>query len=337
MKGNLLISVVFVLSLAQTSLAQNKVKFTVIPQLSQSFGLTEYIMDIADPQEEGIYVLKSQLEFPLDVAMAGVTVGVHSTRDTLYAWSLEGGYFLNIEDPGGIMKDHDWETVWRVIGTDTVTYWGEVEKFSYTESRAEMKSALITVEGYLRVFQKRRFDIDLWGGFRYQKIEQNIIGYKGWQLKRDSSVARVVYVSSTDSAAYYRVTFNTPYVGLRSNIRLNPNTSLSAKTAFALVWASDFDDHLLRNKIATADITGKGFISGVSLRHQMPHNGKIQPFFELVGEFVYLHASGSQTQSWYGDDPASPDYDDTGVVRSGIPHEINNRQASVGLRVGLGF
>ena len=333
MKRNLLITFAFVLSLGQTLMAQSKVKFTVTPQLSQNFGLTEYIMDISILYEEGIYVLKSQLEFPLDVVMAGVAVGIHSTRDTLYAWSLEGGYFSNIDDPGGIMKDHDWGTVWRVIGTDTVIYWGEVEKFSYTESRAEMKSTLITVEGYLRIFQKRQFDIDLWGGFRYQKIEQDIIGYDGWQIDINGVLHTV---SGIERGIYYKVTYKSPHLGLRSNIRLRHHTVISAKAAFALVWASDFDDHLLRNKTATADITGKGFISGVSIRHQMPRTGKIQPFFELASEFAYHHASGIQTQRWYGDDPASQD-DDTGTISLGIPHEINSRQVSVGLRLGLDF
>jgi len=325
MKRNLLITFAFVLSLGQTLMAQSKVKFTVTPQLSQNFGLTEYIMDISLPYNEGIYVLKSQLEFPLDVVMAGVTVGLHSTRDTLYAWSLEGGYFSNIDNPGGVMKDHDWET-------DTTTW--RVEKFSYTESRAEMKSTLITVEGYLRVLQRQHFGLDLWGGFRYQKIEQDIIGYDGWQI--DTNGVRHT-VSGIEKGIYYKVTYKSPHLGLRSNIRLRHHTVISAKAAFALVWASDFDDHLLRNKTATADITGKGFISGVSIRHQMPRTGKIQPFFELASEFAYHHASGIQTQSWYGDDPITPDVDDTGTILLGIPHEINSRQVSVGLRLGLGF
>ena len=193
---------------------------------------------------------------------------------------------------------------------------------------------LITVEGYLRVLQERQYSLDLWGGFRYQKIEQNIIGYEGWQIDTDGARHTV---SGIERGIYYRVTCKSPHLGLRSNVELGPHTDISAKAAFALVWASDFDDHLLRNKTATADITGHGFISGVSLRHQMPSTGTMQPFFELVGELVYLHASGGQTQSWYGDDPASPDDDDTGTSLSGIPHEINSQQVSIGLRVGLGF
>jgi len=282
------------------------VKLSVAPQISHNFGYTEYIMDISILTDSGLFELKSELEFPLDVVMAGVTVGLYSNAEALYAWSIEGGYFINLDDPGGVMKDHDWMTL----------VWGqEAEKFSYTESRVEMKSTLVTAEASLRVAHGRSFDLDLWGGFRYQKIEQDVIGYDGWQL--DTNLVRHE-LSGTEPAIFYRVVYKSPHFGLRSNIRLGRHTSIGAKAAFALVWTSDYDDHLLRFKDAAADITGRGFISGLSLRHRLPYiSGRAQPFFELVGGFIYFHASGSQTQYWYGDDPVTED-NDTGTIISGV-------------------
>ena len=64
MKRNLVIIFAFVLSLGQTLFAQSKVEFTVTPQLSQNFGLTEYIMDISIPYDKGIYS-SSQNNFPI--------------------------------------------------------------------------------------------------------------------------------------------------------------------------------------------------------------------------------------------------------------------------------
>jgi len=320
----LLVVLVSVLSIGQTLFAENRVKYTLAPQVWQNFGYTEYIMDISVPTDSGLLELKSELEFPLDVVMAGVTVGFHSTRVGLYAWSMEGGYFTNLEDPGGVMKDHDWGTL----------EWGQdAEKFSYTESRAEMKSTLITAEASLRVLHKRSFNLDLWGGFRYQKIEQDIIGFEGWQL--DSNLVPQD-ISSTERGVFYRVTYKVPHLGLRSGVKLGEYTDLDAKAAFALVWTSDFDDHLLRKKTATADISGHGFISSVGARYLVPAGGRVQPFFELVAGILYFHASGSQKQRWYGDDPITED-DDTGLSISGIPHEINSRQASVGVKVGVAF
>ena len=332
----LLAVLVSVLIISQTLFAESQVKFALAPQVWQNFGYTEYIMDMAFVTDSGPYLLKSQLEFPLDVTMAGIMGGLYSTRNTLYAWSVEVGYFSNVDDPGRVMKDHDWETVWRVIGPDTVIYWGQVEKFSYTKSKAEMKSHLLTAEGFLRVLHKKHFDLDIWGGFRYQKIEQDIIGYEGWQLLRDSSVARDTAVSGTAPAIYYRVTYKTPHLGLRSNIRLGQYSTLGARAAFALVWTSDFDDHLLRKKTARANISGHGFISSMNARYLIPAGGRFQPFFELAAGFLYFHASGNQTQRWYGDDPITED-DDTGLSLSGIPHEINSLQVSVGVKVGVAF
>lgn len=322
---------------SETDASVSKVKFAVAPQILQNFGYTEYIMDMFFPFAQGDYCLKSQLEFPLDVVTAGVAVGLHSTRDTLFAWSFEAGYFSSANDPGGIMKDHDWETVWRIIGPDTVIYWGQVEKISYTESPAIMKSFLITAEGFLRVLHRRHFGLDVWGGFRYQKIEQDIIGYEGWQLLRHSAVARDAPIRGADSAIYYRVTYKAPHLGLRSTLKLGQHIDLNAGAAFALVWASDFDDHLIRHKHAASSMTGHGFLSTVSIRFQMPSSGRIHPFFDVVTDFAYLHASGTQTQHWYADDPITPDIDDTGKTVGGIPHEINSWQVGVGLKAGLAF
>ncbi len=326
-----LVSNISLLSFAQSpgvasggSTGHSGVKFTLDPQLSHNFGYTEYIMDISFPTVEGNYVLKSELEFPLDVIMAGAKVGLHSTADKLYAWSVKGGYFTNLNDPGGVMKDHDWTTVRPNV----------VEKFSFTESPSEMSSTLLLFEGTLRVLHRKRFDLALWGGFRYQKIKQDIIGYKGWQL--DTNLIRHD-ISGTERAVVYRVTYKSPHVGLRANIKLGARASLGARAAFAPVWASDFDDHLLRKKTATADITGSGIISGANLDVNLASKSSLKPFVTLVSDLVYFHASGNQTQSWYGDDPATPTEDDTGTVLSGIPHEINTLQINVGLRVGLTF
>jgi hypothetical protein len=340
MKPKLSYLLFFVSFICQPLFAEPAVRFTVDPFISHNFGYTEYVMEIsgylATPTDTGPYFLSSKLEFPLDAIMLGAKIGLHSTKETLYAWSIEAGYFTNLDDPGGAMKDHDWETVKRVIGGDTVYYWGQVEKFSYTESSAKMKTTQLTLDAFLCVLHKSNFSLDLWGGFRYQKIEQDITGYKGWWLWRDSSVADTVPQSGTEPALFYRVTYKSPHLGLRSNIKLTPKVGFTAQAAFAPVWVSDFDNHLLRFKKASADITGSGVNSGASIHLNLGNGPKLKPLIILTSELVYFHASGNQTQEWYGDDPMTEE-DDTGYVRPGIPHEINTFQLNVGLRVGLIF
>ena len=338
MKQNFLPSLILVLCITEPSFAEKNVEFTLEPFISHNFGHTEYIMYYRIPTVEGIYLVKSELEFPLDVIMAGAQIGLRSTKNALHAWSIRGGYFTNVADPGGIMKDHDWETVWRLVGQDTAIYWGEVEKFSYTESDVAMRSTQLSVEGFLRVLHKRGFGLDLWGGFRYQKISQDILGYDGWQLQRDSDGgARKINVAGTEPAIDYWISYKSPFIGLRSSVRLATPVDLETKAAFAPVWISDFDDHLLRHKIGTASITGSGVLSGVSLILHLPGNASVHPLAVVTSDITYFHASGNQTQEWYGDDPASPNDDDTGTILPGVPHKINTFQFNVGLRVGFAF
>jgi hypothetical protein len=342
MKPKLSYLLFFVSFICRPVLAEQALRFTVDPFISHNFGYTEYIMEwygyLATPTDTGPYFLSSKLEFPLDVIMLGAKIGLHSTRETLYAWSIEAGYFTNLDDPGGIMKDHDWETVHRVIAGDTVYSWGQVEKFSYTESSAQMKSTQLTLDAFLCVLHENSFSLDLWGGFSYQRIEQNIFGFEGWQLWRDSSIADTVPLNGTEHALFYRVTYKTPHLGLRSNIKLASKVRFTAQAAFAPVWVSDYDDHLIRNKIATASITGSGVNSGASIRLNLGDNPKLKPLIILTSELVYFHASGNQTQKFYDDDPGTPDVDESVLPPfPGIPHEINTLQFNVGLRVGLIF
>ena len=102
------------------------------------------------------------------------------------------------------------------------------------------------------------------------------------------------------------------------------------------MWASDYDDHLRRNKVATSHVMGRGVITDLNAFYTISGGGRVKPFIELVGSFLYFHASGSQKQRWYGDDPITAE-DDTGNLLQGIPHEINSQQASVGLRAGVAF
>jgi hypothetical protein len=341
MKPKLSYLLFFVSFICQPLFAEPAVRFTVDPFISHNFGYTEYVMEIsgylATPTDTGPYFLSSKLEFPLDAIMLGAKIGLHSTKETLYAWSIEAGYFTNLDDPGGAMKDHDWETVKRVIGGDTVYYWGQVEKFSYTESSAKMKTTQLTLDAFLCVLHKSNFSLDLWGGFRYQKIEQDITGYYGWQLLRDSLVARKVVVYGGEPAMFYRVTYKYPHLGLRSNIKLSPKVRFTAQAAFAPVWVSDFDNHLLRFFTTTADINGSGVVSGAGIHMNLSNTSTLTSLVSLTSDLLYFRASGNATQESY-DNPATPETDEgESFFVPGVPHEVNTFQLNVGLRVELTF
>ncbi len=324
MKTRLLLAVTLTLLIGHSAFAQRKFSFTLDPSVSQNFGYTEYVMDIVTYSDTGLVVLGSKLEFPLDVVMAGVRFGMQPMEDSTDAWRVEGGIFTNIDDPDKIMKDTDWKKKRTNLVVDD----------SYTESRTEMTSLLLTLEATKCVIHRPNVDLALWAGFRYHRVNQDIFGWDGWSI--DSNLV-MHKQSGAEKGISYRVTYKLPHIGLRSNIRYGQWASVEIKAAYAPVFVSDHDDHLLRHKIGTSSISGNGIISGASIHVSPTSTTTPKLLFCVVSNFAYFHASGSQKQSWYGDDPITPDKDDTGTVVPGIPHEINSLQVSVGLEVGLTF
>ena len=300
------------------------VEITVTAQLLQLSGYTQYEMDWRGMTDTGLVVLGSRLEFPVDVTMAGCQVRLLMTTKGGNVWWLQGSVFANLDDPEKVMKDTDWSKVRSNLVMDD----------SYTESPVEMKSILMTLEGGRRLLQRGHVNLSVWGGLRYQHIKQDITGWDGWYL--DSNLVRHDW-RGTLHGIVYKVTHIQPHLGLLADVASNGDISLELRVAYAPVITSDYDDHVLRNKIAEASLTGHGFISGARIRWSFSNGPGLRPTLELSGDYIYLHASGSQEQTWYGDDPMTPEDDDTGYKVSGVTHEISSQQVSIGLSLGLVF
>lgn len=325
--------------------AENKLEFSVSPSFGHTYGETEYIMDITSAfiDENGdlivdefgqpiIFQLKSQLEYPLDVVTAGVNVRLNSVADPS-KWSLEAGIFTSVNDPGGIMKDSDWE---GAIGYFPLTQW------SYTESSAKMSSLMLNVEATHRVLSPGKLRISALGGFRYHRIEQELFGVDGWQRTFDDINMEFEDPFFFDllgdtQVLYYEVKYIMPLIGLHSTTDLSPNLSAGLKTIFSPVWYKDVDDHVLRNKISEADGNGLGFIGSLTARYWLgSRGGAAVPYVDFFAEYTTISTTGSQTQKWYGDDEITPD-DDTGNFIAGIPHDVNATLYHLGLKIGMSF
>lgn len=343
MKKHILFAALLSLVFSGQGNAESAVKFTVSPSVGHAFGETEYVLEISSylSDENGdvitdqlgnpiVYRLKSQLEYPLDVFMAGATVGLGPTADPSL-WSVKAGVFTSVNDPGGIMKDHDW-----------IGILPDLTKWSYTESSAEMKSIILDLEVTRRILSPGKARVAAMAGFRYHRLEQDLFGADGWQRLYDAEIDTFddpVYFDTlqTTQVLYYEVKYFLPQAGLKTDLELSPNLSLSARTALALVWFKDVDDHPFRAKLSEADGTGTGFIGSLSARYQLSSAGTgTAPYIGFSAEYTTLTSSGDQTQTWYGDDPASPD-DDTGLRISGIPHEVNANWYHIGINLGMSF
>ena len=313
--------------------AQYTSQFFFSPSIRYVAGKTAYIMDIRqfDPTY-GALRLKSQLEFPLDGVLAGGTFGLHLTRYDRPLWRFELGVWTNANQPGGTMYDHDWANF----------YTGTYEKFSYTESDVEMKSFLLDFRGAYEFYSRPSWGLSLTAGFRYQHISQHVIGFAGWQLDQET-LEPIRFDFDSVLGITYTVDFHVPNLGFMLSADLGRGTSVSVTGAGAALIVSDEDNHLLRGKIATADILGWGLLTGASL-DITPGAAPRGLFFSLSGDLSYYNASGKQTQTWYVDEYGyNPDTGEdeviapAGTTLPNIPHDIKSLQFHTGLEVGLRF
>ncbi|UCG62223.1 MAG: omptin family outer membrane protease [Candidatus Zixiibacteriota bacterium] len=325
--------------------AQKSVEFSVSPSVGHSFGKTEYILEVqsafVDEDDEiitdefgntVIFHVKSQLEYPLDVVMGGVNLRINSADDP-DLWSVEAGIFTSLSDPGGTMKDSDWD---GASGIYDFTQW------SYTESSAKMNSFMLDIRGTRRLFRPEKFSVSLVAGLRYHRIEQELYGVNGWQRPFNDAILaydepQFFAVLQDTLVLYYKVKYLMPQIGLRSRIDLRSDLTVGLETILSPVWFSDVDDHILRNKLSKADGWGLGIIGAFNARKRFGSSGsQAAPYIDLFAEVTTISASGDQTQNWYGDDPFTPD-DDTDIVFPGIPHDINATLFHAGIRLGLIF
>lgn len=297
---------------------QKKTIFTIEPELSYSFGETQYEM-VLRSGDVGVTGIRSLLEFPVNVFSMGTTVRLVGNAGTRHPWGLALTLTTNINDPAGKMRDGDW----LLLAS------GQEFKFQYTESEQKMSSYTIALEASRGFKSGRRTSFDLLLGYRFQRIVQDLYGYSGWYWDGGE-----VPIRGDEHALYYRVLYHSPSLGFRLKVGNPDRTNYHFQAAFSPTYMKDHDDHLLRFKVATAAGWGEGILCQSGIRFNLKKEARNRPYLELVARFAYIHGSPSQTQRWYGDDPASPE-DDTGIEISGIPHTIKLTQLSLGARLGV--
>ena len=309
-----------------------QINFTVKPSFWKMSGETEYDYNITYPVvllsgDTVDYAIRSLLEFPLDVAMAGGSVGIMKSNQEKTIWTVELGLYTNVGDPGGLMKDHDWLSL--------PTYF--VGKISYTESDAKMKMLIFDIEGTALIFDFGTASISILGGYHYQKIEQEIIGFSGWFIDWfiDSNLTQQLQ-SGNEPAIDYWVIYKGPKFGLSFQKEFSSKVQLNLKSAFTMVWAKDFDDHLLRGFHSFADGTGTGILTGGNIRWDL--NDQIsggQPFVEFQASYDYFSVDATQTREQYAD--AGPNENPVGTSFGGLPHDLKSSQFRFGINLGLIF
>lgn len=325
---------VIILSLGSNP-AFGKPIITAGPSLAYLNGYTNYELEIryvVTDENTGfarVRGFKSRLEFPLDVSLGGIQIAVRSHPKDKRSWSTSFKLHTNLANPGNSMKDSDWG-----IFTGDLS-----QKDVYTESVSELRAVLVSLEGKRGIYHRNVFSLSLYGGVKFQHLEQDLFGVEGWWRQFDStnSVYRdTIFFSDTGQVGYYRVRYFIPMAGLSVGLKTINGGSVDLSGALLLIFASDFDDHLRRKKTSTASGTGRGFDGSLSMYFPLGTKATGRsPSLELSGGFMTLNVATGQTQTWYGDDPLTPDFDDTGQSISGIPYEISSTQYRVSLTFSL--
>jgi len=270
---------------------------------------------------------ESELEFPLDVLLLGASMTLEGKFKTGELWGINLFASRSINHPSGYMEDSDWiglpEYKWR-------------EKFSFTESDAELKALLVYVEGRFGLMTKPNFSLELLGGYEFQDFSFEIFGACGWQGFEDD----MVYFDTLQgiNVVDYDVTYRILYGGIAAYFKISPRFCLEAKAAFSpLVSANDHDDHILRNKTGDGNCNGGAVKLGSNLRWIIfKTSSKSNWFLGLGFEFMKIDTDGAQDQSWYGDDPASEE-DDTGNRVTGIKEKLTSNQSTIQAQIGYQF
>ncbi len=314
---------------ANKSLSQSVLSFDA--SISSLSGYTEYKLFFqgTDVVQDTLFVfrrIESLLEFPIDSKIAKIQATFHSGAASSKSWSVVVSYSKNLSDPGEFMKDSDWD---EIVGYFPRT------KFSYTESAADMNFAEFNIKADYQIMGSKSFSTFLSAGLKSQKISYEIDNFSGWfRFYNDATISYLprdtILPASNLPALFYEVKYKMPYLGLGIESLFSENNFLKISGGYSVVFAEDFDDHLLRKKISTSEGNGRAFMGELRAHFVIGSISNKSLYVELAGEALSILVKDTQTQSWYGDDPATP-----GDSVFGIPHTFKSEQFKIGLAIGL--
>lgn len=308
------------------------IDFIFEPQIQKMWGSTLYHISIpitAQDSAGNVYPAteESQLEFPLDTWMLGFNGKVSKDISENVTLFLQGNFSFNINNPSGVMTDTDWYTVMSYQQT-----------FSYTESESQLNVKSFDINAGLDFFKysfinKILMTLSAKLGYKQQKLSYDIIGIKdGWQ-NIDSYVQFNNLYQGVEVLSY-EVTYRIPYISILGEIKLNERIKLNGEVGFSpIVSAQDNDDHILRYKTATGDCTGTAFMAAGNFVWFLSPTFS-ETFLNIGINYLSISTTGSQSQSWYGNDPASST-PTTGMTVNNISDTISSEQFSLTASIGV--
>ncbi len=300
--------------------AAAEAQWSVSADASRLFGNTTYRLDalsVSPSNPNDVYPISSELVFPLDVWLAGVTADWQLPSGK---WQLGASVATNTNDPTDKMTDSDWERGQFV---------------QYTESDAALKLLRAGVDARRKLSRPGPVSLWLLGRADYEKTTEDITGFNGWYYSEP--LQREVPIFGTGPALYYDVRYLSGQAGLGLSGAVPQALDFRVQWTAGVVSAHDRDDHLLRGRISTGDATG--FATRASLEASRPifHAGPVPVTVGLRGDYRYCRADGTTTETWYRTEQTPGGPIPAGTSYTGIPHSFRSSLFALGLRVGVEF
>jgi hypothetical protein len=257
---------------------------------------------------------ESLLEFDINATMLniGCEAGFANER-----FLLSFNAAQSIAEHGGTLRDRDWEF------TDYYTLlFGDTD--SDVDSEGEIYDLLFQwnflrfgPRGFLKLWARAGYEYQEWGTFVAKD-------YKGFYLN-DNGTRRYVAEHFSSAILTYDVEYAIAYSGIGVEFNLRDIWFFRATADFGIAYAEDRDDHVLRQKLATAEADGPYAALNLSAYWNVSRFFRLSSFLD----FVAIDTDGTQEQ-WF--------YDDNGYPTEWIgevSNEITSEQYTFGIRATL--
>lgn len=234
----------------------------------------------------------SELEFPLKTSLLGPElVFGYKNPQGQEKIRLNVKWLTNIVRSSEKMKDSDWIEGDGHPGLDI-----------YSESDIKLKANIRDVDVIYNFWPAKNLSIGPMLGYKYKQFKYDVsdvnhVGYGPWTGYT---------VSVSGKALEYKVTYHIPYFGLNSDVLLGERFQTNMKLGYA-PWASakDRDDHILRYKLSEASTHGYAYIANLNANWNfLPHW-----LIGVEGEYMKIHTTGTQHQSFYAGSYVGTIYD----------------------------
>jgi hypothetical protein len=319
MKYLILVFVLFTLLIQITYANDNTHGFYINPAAYYSYGYIDYTINLPGADTS----FRSELEFPLRSFNSGVEFGYYLNNGDRPNWEFYTALYRHMSNTDEPMKDHDWFSENEEI----------YQKFSYTESDIMIKNTVVNFGIRKNLLSIGDGNLNITAGYRYQEVRQRIFGIRGWQININDANPTRIDINEGGEFLYYLMQYKSPFIGFEIRQDILNRFKINFLINYLRVFSSDYDDHLARNKILTAEGSGHGLRSEFDIGLNLSNSDAVRKFhLGIIGSLFIAEISTDQSQRWYGDDPISPQ-DDTGTVIDGIDYKTKTLQYGIGLRL----